>query len=226
MPKHKQNKGRRSHDSGKNRSQGSSLSARGSSTKIWNISAQAMPAYNNTLKKDNSVHRFIQTTDNGVVFSSNASIPTFYARAFTFGDVVQQSSFATLFDQYKIAEVEVWISPVISAASASVPAPVTWYSVVDYDDATSPTALSTFQQYTNVVTTPTTSGHYIRFKPHVAESLYSGAFTSFGNIKAPWIDVASPSVQHYGIKVGCNVSATTINFQLQMRLHFECRNVF
>jgi len=202
----------------------SALTARTPTTKVWQIQAQQMPAFNNTLKKDNSAHHFIQTQDYGTILTTSNTVPTFTSKSFTFNDVQQVASFQALFDQYRIDEVEAWIAPV--KASAADGNNANWYSVVDYDDAATPTGLGSLQQYTNVITTPMTNGHYIRFKPHVAESLYSGTFTSFGNIKAPWIDSASPGVQHYGLKMGFNVTPTALAINLIVRLHFSCRNTF
>jgi len=184
-----------------------------------------MPAFNNTLKRDNIVHNFIQTIDLGAVLTTNNAATTFFAKNFSFSDIQQVASFQALFDQYRISEVELWIQPVNNSATVATSGP-TWYSVVDYDDSATPTSLASLQQYTNVITTPLNNGHYVRFKPHVAEALYGGAFTAFGNIHAPWIDSASPGVQHYGFKMGVNVTPTVVTFNMVMRYHFQCRNTF
>jgi len=207
------------------RSQSSSLNARPTGSKTWNVAASPMPMFNNTPKKDNSVHNFIQTVDLGTVLSTSNTVPTFFARAFTYNDLQQVASFQALFDQYRFKEVELWIQVTNNTASIASAGPV-WYSVIDYDDATAPTGLASLQQYTNVITTPINQGHYVRFRPHVAEALYGGAFTAFGNIPAPWIDSASPGVQHYGIKIGFNVTPSAVTVGMIMRFHFQTRNVF
>jgi len=35
----------------------------------------------------------------------------------------------------------------------------------------------------------------------MAVAAFSGAFTSYSNVPAGWIDSASPGVQHYGLKL-------------------------
>lgn len=106
------------------------------------------------------------------------------------------------------------------------------YTVTDYDDDTTPSVASSnaLQQYTNMMMGPPNNGHYRKWKPHVAEALYGGgAFTSYGNIKAPWIDMASPSVKHYGFKAFVSTASNTGTvqpFDMTFRMHFECRNVF
>jgi len=229
MPSNRKHQGRASHNKRSNRRTqpraSSSLTARGVTTKTWNVAMNPMPSFNNTLKKDNSIHNFIQTIDLGQILTTSNTLPTFFARFFSFNDLQQTSSFQALFDQYHIKEIELWVQPVNNTATIATAGP-TWYSVIDYDDAATPSALASLQQYTNVITTPLNNGHYIRFKPHVAEALYGGAFTAFGNVPSPWIDSASPGVQHYGFKMGCNVTATTVNFNMIMRYHFSTRNVF
>jgi len=215
----------RNHKRGNKKGAASSLTARGSTTRTWNVAMNPMPGFNNTLKKDNSVHNFIQTIDLGQILTTNNAATTFFARAFTFNDIQQVASFQALFDQYNIVEIELWIQPINNTATIATSGP-SWYSVIDYDDAATPTGLASLQQYTNVITTPLNNGHYVRFKPHVAEALYGGAFTAFGNIAAPWIDSASPGVQHYGFKMGVNATPTVVNFNMMMRYHFRTRNVF
>jgi hypothetical protein len=216
-------KGRASH---KKRKSSTGLNRR-TGTQTWNLVSQPFPAFNNTIKKDNSIHRFIQTTDLGTIASTSVSTPVFYARAFLFTDVVQVASLQVLFDQYRIDDIEAWISVPACANSAAANNVVMFYSVVDYDDDAAPTQLSTLQQYTNVTTTTCSNGHYIKFKPHVAEALYSGAFTSYGNITAPWIDSASSTVKHYGIKLGVATAVAAGNaVTMSLRIHFSCRNVY
>lgn len=208
----------------KNRGQSSSLTLRPTGSQTWQSQAQPWPAFNNTLKKDNSEHHFIQTNDLGVVVTTSTTVPVFYARSFTYTDVNQVTSFTAIFDQYRIDEVEVWMVPNLSATTNNSPS--LWYSVVDYDDAVAPTMLATLQQYTNVIMTPMSNGHYVRFKPHCAEAVYAGAFTSYGNILAPWIDSTSSSVQHYGFKAGFNSTPNAYGVQMVIRFHFSCRNVY
>jgi len=216
---------RKHNKSGGKKRAASSLTSNRPTTRTWNTAMSPMPCFNNTLKKDNSVHNFIQTIDLGNVLTTNNAATTFFAKFFAFSDIQQVSSFQALFDQYRIVEVELWIEPANNTATVATAGP-NWYSVVDYDDAATPSALAALQQYTNVITTPLNNGHYVRFRPHVAKALYGGAFTAFGNELSPWIDSASAGVQHYGFKMGCNVTPTVVTFSMMMRYHFQTRNVF
>jgi hypothetical protein len=215
----------------KRRSQAkSSLNSPAINSKLWNAAAQQWPAFNNTLKKDNSIHKFVQLIDLNTVITSNTSANVAYSRAFAFNDLPQVTSLQTLFDQYRITDIEVWLNPGIQAGSTYNPGTSGYmYTVTDYDDAANLASPSAALQYTNVMQGPSQMGHYRKWKPHVAEALYGGAFTSFGNIAAPWIDMASPGVQHYGFKAittAASSSSNVTSWSLTVRYHFETRNVF
>jgi hypothetical protein len=200
-------------------------------SQLWNAVSQQWPHFNNTLKKDNSIHKFVQLIDLNTVMVTSSTVAVAYSRAFTFADLPQQSTIASLFDQYKITEIEVWFNPGQTNSSSFTPGTSGYvYTVTDYDDAASLTSNTQALQYTNVMQSPSNMGHYRRWKPHVAEALYgSGAFTSYGNISAPWIDMASPNVQHYGFKAFATAATNTasqVSYSLTVRFHFETRNVF
>jgi len=129
-----------------------------------------------------------------------------------------------IFDQYRIDEIEEWIFPSLIGNTTQAFSGLL-ATVVDYDDAT---VLSTYAQaedYTNCVHGPASEGHYRRFQPHVAIAAYSGTFTSFSNVVAPWIDLASPSVQHYGLKAAVQPSGVAMGYSTVTRIHVSFRNV-
>lgn len=214
---------------GKRQEQASSLVSARVQSKLWNVTSQPWPSFNNTLKRDNSVHHFIQTTDLGTVITSSTVGAVFYARAFTFTDITQSSTLGSLFDQYRISEIETWLIPGNVASSQGFGSGSYVYTATDYDDDTAWSTLAQAQQYTNLMQGGYNNGHYRKWKPHVAEALFAGTFTGYGNIKAPWIDVASSSVKHYGFKAAVSTAANSNvvqTYSLTVRIHFECRNVF
>jgi len=128
---------------------------------------------------------------------------TYGAVQHTINQLEQFASFSALFDQYRITKVDVHFRPMFTAATMSVPAnsltPLI-YTCVDYDDANTPTAISQLREYENCKVHDDKKAFRISYVPHCASAMYSGAFTSFGNVTSPWIDMASPTVQHYGYK--------------------------
>jgi len=228
MTKSKRKQGRQSHKTGK-RNQSSLMQTR-PSTSLWNVNAQPWPAFHNTLKKDGSVHKFIQMVDFGTVLTASTGGVAGLGKMFQLTNTPQQTTFTALFDQYRIDEIELWFEPqTFDIVNAVVPWPKI-YSVVDYDDAGTPTTVNQLTQYTNCMASNAAQGHYVRFKPHVAISAYSsGAFGGFQNRAATWIDSGSPSVEHYGFKALIPTAAgasATYTCTLTARFHLSFRNVF
>jgi len=183
----------------------------------------------NLIKTDNKPYRVIQSSIQSTVLTSNSAIPATYGKAYTSADILQFSSFASIFDQYRIDSVECWFTPYGPGLSASYAGNVRLYTVVDYDDAnTGSLTPASMQEYTNCVTTRCTEGHYIKFRPHQAKALYGGAFTQFGNEPAGWVDCGSTAAQFYGVKAVLEptVSASDVKVDLFSRLTVSFRNVF
>jgi hypothetical protein len=155
-------------------------------------------------------------------FTTSTSGPTFMAYYFTVNTLDQISALQSLFDQYRIVLVEFWLCPEVLAPTATNNVA----TVIDYDDAT---ALGTYAQaldYVNCQSAPGTAAHYRSFVPHAALAAYSGTFVSYANVASPWIDAASPTVQHYGVKVAATLEPTTaISYDVTYRLTTEWRNV-
>jgi hypothetical protein len=233
MPKHNhsgtsQQRPRKKNNGRRSKPNMSSLNAR-PTTINWNVPSGSQPGMKNLIKKDNQKHTFIQSSIQGNVMTSNAAVPTTYAKSFTSADILQFSSFASIFDQYKIDFVEVWFTPYGAALNANYNANVRIYTVVDYDDAnTGSLTPATMQEYTNCVTTRCTEGHYIKFKPHQAKAIYGGTFTAFGNEPAGWIDCASTAASMYGVKalIEPTSSAGDLKIDLVSRITVSFRNTF
>jgi hypothetical protein len=181
-----------------------------------------IPAGNKYLP-DNQIYTTNAEYETLSAFSSSTTVPVFYGTYFTVGSLDQFSSLSAVFDQYRVDEVEWWCVPNNHVTSQNGGGFLT--SVVDYDDAN---ALSTVPQaldYQNALTNEASAGHYRRFKPHAAVAMYSGTFASYGNIESPWIDCASPSVQHYGIKIAVTAMSSISGYNTITRLLVSFRNV-
>jgi hypothetical protein len=178
----------------------------------------------NNFVPDNQVYKITQEINNVSSFTSSTTVPVFFAKYYFINALDQITSIGQIFDQYRIDEVEEWIFPSLIGNTNNA-ATGLLASVIDYDDAT---VLSTYAQaedYTNVIQGPASEGHYRRFKPHVAVASYSGTFTSFTNVESPWIDLSSPSVQHYGLKTAVQPSGVAQSYSTVTRLHISLRNV-
>jgi len=182
--------------------------------------------------RDNKPYRIVQTISLGNVLNSVTGSPAGYAKKWTSADINQFSNFAAVFDQYKIEFVEFWINPYGSGSvsgynpGASNPR---LYSVTDYDDANNFSTANQAMQYQNCIVSSLQQGHYRALKPHMALGAYSGSvFTGFSNKPSDWIDCASTTVEHYGVKVIVDATGSNndVRFDAFTRVHIAFRNVF
>lgn len=150
------------------------------------------------------------------------------AFTFTLNDVPQVTSFQALFDQYRIAEIQVTFRPMYTGTSIAVTVSniiPQIYTAVDFDSATT-TSIAAIREY-STCKTHELEDFAIRFKPGIAMAAYSGAFTSFANMTNQWLDLASPAIQHYGLLYGIeagNSGQTALqvwNVEFQYKLEFR-----
>lgn len=132
--------------------------------------------------------------------------------------------FTAAYDQYRIVAVEIRFSPYGNSHVKTADFPGRLFTCIDYDDAGAPANAAEVMEFGNCEITNSYNKAVRRFKPRVASALYSGAFTSFGNVEAPWIDAASPSVQHYGVKLWAEASTTVASvWTIDAALYVEFR---
>jgi len=192
----------------------------------WNLTSGAIPRFGAVSRSDNRVFNMIQMASPVTLFTTSNIASTFGVYSFTAtNSVAQFSSWSNVFDQYRIREIEVWISVDATSGSLDVGAQ-NLYSVIDYDDANALTTITQALSYSNVIAAPLTNGHYRKWRPHIAVAAYSGAFTSFKNEIAPWVDVASPNVQHYGLKLAADVTSSALLIKMFTRVWIQFRNTF
>jgi hypothetical protein len=155
--------------------------------------------------------------------TTSVTVPVFKGESFVLTNLAASAAYLSVFDQYKFDEIEVWIEPVISQSSA-IALVSNYATAVDVDDANTPAAFTDVNDHQSAVVSNGEAGHYHHWKPHVATAVYSGAFTSFANEPACWIDSASPNVQHYGLKFATNsATSTAIIYSLTVRARVSFR---
>jgi len=194
-------------------------------TQIWNFNSEHEPRFGKANSKDNKIFNVVQTAVNRQWLTSSTSVVGTQARAFQLADLAQASSWTSVFDQYRIMQVEVWLRPTTNyttnANSASM------YTVIDYDDAIPLASENAAQQYENVTLCNINSGVYRRFRPHIAVAAFQpSAFAGYQNKVSDWIDCGYPTVSHYGFKALISVTTGTLNYDLEYRYWVQFRNVF
>jgi hypothetical protein len=180
--------------------------------------------------------QFMKVPSNEQIFRVNVGIAkstivssvlatSFAALYFSGSDYDDFASMSQVFDQYRIAMIEVFLIPNLSTTISVSQDTGMFVSVLDYDDYNPLTTYAQALDYENCLFGSGLEGHYRKFVPHVAIAAYSGTFVSFVNETAPWIDMASPTVQHYGLKTAWTVTDSAYTYRVHCRYHFEFRNV-
>lgn len=162
---------------------------------------------------------------NGAFGATSTAVPTYGAYLFVMNTVPSASALLAVFDQYRVEQLEVWIdcnnqSSGLAASNAAV--------CVDLDDANTPANFGDVTDRGGAVTGLTSDGFYLKWKPHIAVAAYSGAFTSFANEVAPWIDSASSGVQHYGLKYatsGTDAVARPLSITVRATVSFRAPSI-
>jgi len=158
-------------------------------------------------------------------FASDTVVEYKGAINFALAQLNDFSSYQEIFDLYRIAMVEVTYRPranINTSGTANYCGML--YSAVDLTDSTT-IASTKLNEYPGVVKTEAIKEHVHTFVPSVAVAAYSGAFTSYMNVSAPWIETSSSSVQHYGVKHALTISPATFAYDVTARIHFQFKTV-
>jgi len=158
------------------------------------------------------------------IISSSTTVPIFGSVNFNASQFGQFPDLAAVFDQYRILAVECIFRPTVNSVTQSTATPGELTVVIDQDDANAATSLTQLQEYGTQITKPGYKKIRRCFKPHIAMAAYSGAFSSFANVRDQWLDVASPGIQHYGLKFGWSVTSQVYSYDATIRAHFQFRS--
>jgi len=144
----------------------------------------------------------------------------------------QVGTVAALFDQYRIVKVEYRFIPNNKVGS---PEPVSsqlmpnFMTVIDYDDGNNPGTIAMLREYQSALFHDPHKEVVRVIKPRIAVAAYAGGgFSSYAN-QTSWIDIASTTVPHYGLKLGVtggNLGQTQLSYwYLVTTIHVEFRHV-
>lgn len=185
----------------------------------------ALPNHVNLKPSYTAPYKFSRTFDIGALPRATADL----GHAFPFGLSLlpNYSEFTTLFDRYRIRQVDVrmvFAQRNISGSTTNYP---TIWAYMDDDDASIPTTRSAVLERQSV--RPFT---YSDAKTVYSVSLHPRWLID-GTNKASlaprdmWIDMSTPSVSHYGLKMWVDNYNTSKDALISMdaTIHFECQCV-
>jgi len=185
------------------------------------------------------IYPYIQWCDTALLtakgITSSALVDSTVALQFQLDMLPQYATFTALYDQYRIVKVEIHLNPRVQVfngmtvgqgtVAQNYTKKIIW--TIDNDDAVAPTNYNTVREYGNSHEFNLINGNskVITFKPAVSAYVYNGVSPAYGERFSPWIDVAYPSVPHYGIKMALPVSTTvndcTVDFSARYYIEFR-----
>jgi hypothetical protein len=191
----------------------------------WSLLSGATPALTRVARFDNRPYKIVQLVDIGPILTSSAGAATFYGTAFNLNQLPQVASIQNIFDQYRIDQLEVWITPNTNSSLGT--STMQYYTAIDYDTSATPTTLSQLSQYSNVMETSSNDGHYRRWRPHigVAVGIPNTSVQGMANKKSDWIDCQTAGVNHNALVLGMQSNTTTTVLYLRVRFTISLRNV-
>lgn len=173
------------------------------------------------------VHQFTRVARFSDVTQTN-TLDVQVGYSFQLSDLTSNIEFTTLYDQYRIDEIEIVLTPSISTLNASGPNNAIILSAVDFDDAATLSGINNYLQIDNVQQHRLGEQIVRRFKPQFAIAAFGGGvFSSYAQSQG-WIDVASGTVQHYGFRVFLGQITGTLAsnvYTVMAKYKISCRNV-
>lgn len=172
-------------------------------------------------------YKFSRTFDIGTLPQGATDL----GHAFPFGLTLlpNYSEFTTLFDRYRIRQVDIRIRCDKLETSGSYTAYPTVWAYMDDDDASIPVSKSTVLERQSVrpfTFTESKKVYSISIQPRWLIDGTSKASLAPRNM---WIDMSTPAVSHYGLKLWMENYNTSYNqftgITMDATIHFECQCV-
>lgn len=146
-------------------------------------------------------------------FASSTTAPYFGSYVFRLTDLPDLGAYQAVYDFYKFNYVTAIITPATSASLPGVtPGFAPLITVIDLDDASTPTSYQTLLGYTSSMIHPNVTGTITRYIPvrGVGVSWEGSSATGRTSQKGQWIDMSTPDVSHYGFKLCVRQATTTL----------------
>lgn len=170
-------------------------------------------------------------------YTDSANTDDLQALSFQLSDLPGYTQFTTLYDQYRFRAVKAEFIPLNmpvtywNGTTVVVPTNPILYTCIDLDDAAIPGTNQVVEEHESVkchgALTPATTAKYVRWiSPAAAPEMYqTGGFGGYASKQYQWLDTASSSIQHYGLKwwvyAPTNTPAYKYNVTLTYYLEFK-----
>lgn len=176
------------------------------------------------------VHHFKRTWIASDTLPINSSGTYFKGYHFTFASTPAVTEFTTLFDQYRINKIAVKFVPNFTGSDLN---PGTTYvalpnihTVLDYDSSTDPTSIDELLQYDTYRLRKGGRPFTMVWTPAVEMDV--GGVSGAGLKFKQWLDCATTSIKHYGIRLAVEAAGgtvTTAKYIPYVTYYFSCKGV-
>lgn len=181
------------------------------------------------------LHRFKRTYYKEGAFASDPSNDNTLTVAPALSLLPNYTDFTQLFDQYRIDKLRVTLYPRQNVTNGTFPSPTTdtvqscqLFSVIDYDDGNPLSGLVSAMQYQNLKTTRGLKVHSRIWTPAVEIQTLNQGTASGTMVKfRPWLDAATPAVQHNAMKIIAQNTAgfAPITYDMKIEYWISCKQV-
>lgn len=194
-----------------------------SRSKIVSIAYNSVASRPTAFKLNKITHYPVNMTYSvSSVFTTSTVATVLLGYSFALSSFADYTAYVALFDQYRIDMLEIYITPQ-SSQSTVISNTGELVTAIDLDDASTPSSYNSVAAHQSSLMTSNTEGHYHKWIPHMAIAVYSGAFTSFANAPAGWLDCGSPNVQHYGLKFASTTTSVAMVLDMVVRARISFR---
>jgi hypothetical protein len=152
-------------------------------------------------------------------FTTSTSAVTSKVYTFQLSDINGLTEIAAVFDNFRILGVEVLISPRNVAPTTDL---LDLTTAIDFDGGTAPSA-SSIAQYSTALTASTNQQQMRSFRPMWANQVYNGTTAYSNGPSDQWLDIAYPTIPHYGLLLYSGIATTATDFRIDVKYTFEVR---
>jgi hypothetical protein len=157
----------------------------------------------------------VHTGNTGDTIATGAGV-TAGAMAWSIGDLAQLTNFSNIFDQYRITQIDLHIEWFITAT----PVGATLFVVQDWDDSVVLGSVAAAQSYQSCQVIRPGDSMVCKLQPVTQAASAAGSMI----VPSPWLDFATTTNQHRGIKWVCSAGAGN-SWIVNAQYTFECYTV-
>lgn len=177
------------------------------------------------------VHHYKRTVAADVV-TVLAGFVGYFSTTFQLSDLQDVADFTNLYDQFRINKVVYKLIPKFTPNNVNVNANSNpggeAVSVLDYNDASTPSSISQLLQYGNVRKSKYWRGITRTFTPAVLVNGYKSAVgNAYLSKYKQWISMGDITTPHYGVKWALDATGCfgDLKFDVYKTYYFSCKNV-